>query len=139
MGAGILSIPLLMSYLGILIGAMFLLFLATCTIYSVYILMRCHQITGKSGYSMFGKITMGVVGSIIVKIIIIVNNMGICICYMRIFGEVFQTILQSFISKNSFLMTNWHNFIWILLGSVIMFFFIFIKNILISKKYHILE
>ena len=134
MGAGILSIPLLMSYLGILIGAMFLLFLAICTIYSVYILMRCHQITGKSGYSMFGKITLGVVGSIIVKIIIIVNNMGICICYMRIFGEVFQTILQSFISKNSFLMTNWHNFIWILLGSVIMFFFIFIKNISHLKK-----
>ena len=134
MGAGILSIPLMMSYLGILIGTLLLVFLAVCTIYSVYILMRCHQITGKSGYSMFGKITMGTVGSILVKVIIIINNMGICICYLRIFGEVFQTILQSFISKNSWIMKNWHNFIFILIGSVIMMFFIFIKNISSLKK-----
>ena len=134
MGAGILSIPLMMSYLGILLGAILLLFLAVLTIYSVYILMRCHQITGKSGYSMFGKITMGTIGSIIVKIVIIVNNMGICICYLRIFGEVFQTIIQSFVSKNSYFATNWHNHFFILIGSVILFFFIFIKNISALKK-----
>ena len=134
MGAGILAIPLLMSYLGILIGTIILVFLAIVTIYTVYILMRCHQITGKSGYSMFGKITLGKVGSILVKIIIIINNMGICICYLRIFGEVFQTIIQSFVSKDSKLMTNWHNYIFILIGGVILFFFIFIKNISSLKK-----
>ena len=134
MGAGILSIPLVMSYLGILIGTVLLLFLAITTIYSVYILMRCHQITGKSGYSMFGKITMGPIGAILVKFIIIINNMGICICYLRIFGEVFQTIFQSFVSKNSYFATNWHNHFYILIGSVIMFFFIFIKNISSLKK-----
>ena len=134
MGAGILSIPLMMSYLGILLGTILLLFLAVLTIYTVYILMRCHQITGKSGYSMFGKITMGIVGSVIVKIIIIVNNMGLCICYLRIFGEVFQTIIQSFVSKGSFWATNWHNFVFILFGSVVLFFFIFIKNISSLKK-----
>ena len=134
MGAGILSIPLVMSYLGILIGAVLLLFLAITTIYSVYILMRCHQITGKSGYSMFGKITMGPIGAILVKFIIIVNNMGICIVYLRIFGEVFQTIFQSFVSKNSWFMTNWHNFFFILIGAIVMFFFIFIKNISSLKK-----
>ena len=134
MGAGILSIPLMMSYLGILIGTILLIFLAVTTIYTVYILMRCHQITGKSGYSMFGKITMGTVGSIIVKIIIIVNNMGICICYLRIFGESFQTIFQSFVSKNSYFMTNWHNYLFILFGAIIIFFFIFIKNISKLKK-----
>ena len=134
MGAGILAIPLLMSYLGILIGTIIIVFLAIVTIYTVYILMRCHQITGKSGYSMFGKITLGKVGSILVKIIIIINNMGICICYLRIFGEVFQTIIQSFVSKDSKLMTNWHNYIFILIGGVILFFFIFIKNISSLKK-----
>ena len=134
MGAGILSIPLMMSYLGILLGAVLLLFLAVLTIYSVYILMRCHQITGKSGYSMFGKITMGTIGSILVKIVIIVNNMGMCICYLRIFGEVSQTIFQSFISKDSYFSTNWHNHFYILIGAVILFFFIFIKNISALKK-----
>ena len=134
MGAGILSIPLMMSYLGILLGIVLLLFLAVLTLYSVYILMRCHQITGKSGYSMFGKITMGTIGSILVKIVIIVNNMGICICYLRIFGEVTQTIIQSFISKSGYFATNWHNHFYILVGSVILFFFIFIKNISSLKK-----
>ena len=134
MGAGILSIPLMMSYLGILLGAILLLFLAVLTIYSVYILMRCHQITGKSGYSMFGKITMGTIGSVLVKIVIIVNNMGLCICYLRIFGEVFQTIIQSFVSKDGFFATNWHNFFFILIGAIILFFFIFIKNISSLKK-----
>ena len=134
MGAGILSIPIVMSYLGFFIGSILVLFMAISTVYTVYILIRCHQITGKSGYSMFGKITMGKAGSILVKVMIIINNLGMCICYLRIFGEVFQTILQSFVSEDSIWMTNWHNFIYILLGGLIMFFFIFIKNISALKK-----
>ena len=134
MGAGILSIPIVMSYLGIIIGSLLVVFLAITTLYTVYLLIRCHQITGKSGYSMFGKITMGKPGNIIVKIMIIINNLGICICYLRIFGEVFQTIFQSFVSEDSFFVTNWHNFFYILIGSFIMFFFIFIKNISALKK-----
>ena len=134
MGAGILSIPIVMSYLGIIIGSLLVVFLAITTLYTVYLLIRCHQITGKSGYSMLGKITMGKPGNIIVKIMIIINNLGICICYLRIFGEVFQTIFQSFVSEDSFFVTNWHNFFYILIGSFIMFFFIFIKNISALKK-----
>ena len=134
MGAGILSIPIIMSYMGFIVGIIIVIFLAVSTLYSVYILIRCHEITGKNGYSMFGKITMGKIGSILVKIIIIINNFGICVCYFRIFGEVMQTILQTFISPNSYWMTNWHNYIYILFGSVIMFAFIFIKNISSLKK-----
>ncbi len=134
MGAGILSIPLIMSYLGLLIGIILVVFLAAITLYSVYILIRCHEITGKNGYSMFGKITLGKIGSILVKVIIIINNIGLCICYFRIFGEVLQTIVQIFASPTSFLVTNWHNFLYILIGSVIMFAFIFIKKISSLKK-----
>ena len=134
MGAGILSIPIIMSYLGFLLGISIVVFLAVTTIYSVYILIRCHEITGKNGYSMFGKIALGKIGSIIVKIIIIINNLGICICYFRIFGEVIQTIVQTWVSSNSYWVTNWHNYIYILFGSVIMLAFIFIKNISSLKK-----
>ena len=134
MGAGILSIPIIMSYLGILLGLVIVLFLAVSTIYSVFILIRCHEITGKSGYSMFGKMTMGKFGSILIKIIIIINNFGICVCYFRIFGEVIQTIVQNWASPDSIWVTNWHNFIYILLGSIILFVFIFIKNISALKK-----
>ena len=134
MGAGILSIPIIMRYLGFLLGILIIIFLAISTIYSVYILIRCHEITGKNGYSMFGKITMGKFGSILIKIIIIINNLGLCIAYFRIFGEVVQTIIQGYVSPDSFWATNWHNYIYILMCGVIMIFFIFIKNISALKK-----
>ena len=134
MGAGILSIPIIMRYLGFLIGFILIFFLALSTIYSVYILIRCHEITGKNGYSIFGKITMGKFGSILIKIIIIINNMGLCIAYFRIFGEVVQTIIQAWVSNDSFWATNWHNYLYILICGVIMIFFINIKNISSLKK-----
>ena len=134
MGAGILSIPIVMNYLGILLGLVIILFLAISTIYSVNILIRCHEITGKSGYSMFGKITMGKFGSILIKVIIIINNLGICVCYFRIFGEVLQTIFQLFVSPSSYFVTNWHNYIYILFGSLIMLPFIFKKSISSLKR-----
>jgi amino acid permease len=83
---------------------------------------------------MFGKITFGKIGSIIVKVIIIINNMGMCICYFRIFGEVVQTIVQTWASPDSFWVTNWHNFFYILVGSVIMFATIFFKKMSSLKK-----
>ena len=134
MGAGILSIPIIMRYLGLLLGIIFIIFLAFCTIYSVFILIRCHEITGKNGFSMLGKITMGKFGSILIKIIIIINNLGFCIAYFRIFGEVFQTIIQGYVSPDSFWANNWHNFIYIIFCSFIMFYFIFIKNLSALKK-----
>ena len=134
MGAGILSIPIIMSFLGLLVGIILIAFSSLSTFYSVYILLRCHQITGKSGYSMFGKITLGKVGAIIVKIIIIINYLGLCVAYLRIFGESLMTILLTLISPNSYFMTNWHNYIYIFLGSIIMIFTVFIKKITSLKK-----
>jgi len=134
MGAGILSIPIIMRYLGLFLGIIFIILLALCTLFSVFILIRCHEITGKTGFSMLGKITMGKFGSILIKVIIIINNMGFCIAYFRIFGEVVQTVIQGFISPDSFWANNWHNFIYIIFCSLIMFYFIFIKNLSALKK-----
>ena len=135
MGAGFLSIPIIMSYLGFLLSIIFIAFFVISTFYSVHILIRCYEITGKNSYSMLGKITMGLCGSIFVKIIIIINNLGLCVCYLRIFGEALQTIIQVIVSPNSVLATNWHNFIYILIGSIIMFILIFIKKIVSLKKF----
>ena len=134
MGAGILSIPIIMRYLGLFLGIIFIILLALCTLFSVFILIRCHEITGKTGFSMLGKITMGKFGSILIKVIIIINNMGFCIAYFRIFGEVVQTVIQGFISPDSFWANNWHNFIYIIFCSLIMFYFIFTKNLSALKK-----
>ena len=134
MGAGILSIPIIMRYLGLFLGIIFIISLALCTLFSVFILIRCHEITGKNGFSMLGKITMGKFGSILIKVIIIINNLGFCIAYFRIFGEVVQTVIQGFISPDSFWANNWHNFIYIIFCSLIMFYFIFTKNLSALKK-----
>ena len=83
---------------------------------------------------MLGKITMGKIGSILIKVIIIINNLGFCIAYFRIFGEVVQTIIQGWVSPESFWANNWHNFIYIIICSFIMFSFIFIKNLSALKK-----
>ena len=134
MGAGILSIPIVMRYLGILLGFLFILFIAIVTIHSVNLLIKCQEITGKSGYSMFGKITMGTFGSFLVKIIIIINNFGLCCAYMRIFGETIQTTFSAFADEKSIWVTNWHNFIYIIICTLIMSIFIFKKNIESLKK-----
>jgi amino acid permease len=134
MGAGILSIPIVMRYIGILFGTIFIIFIAIVTIYSVHLLIRCEEITGKSGYSMFGKITMGPFGSFLVKIIIIINNFGLCCAYMRIFGETIQTSVSAFANEKSFWVNNWHNYIYIIVCTLIMSIFIFKKSIESLKK-----
>ena len=129
MGAGILSIPIVFRYLGILLGTTFIVFIAFVTMYSVYLLIRCHQISGKNSYSMFAKITIGNFGPLFVKIVIIINNFGLCCAYFRIFGETVQTLFAAFVDSSSYLVTNWHNYLYILLIGLIMSKFIFKQNI----------
>lgn len=134
MGAGILSIPIVMRYIGIFPGTLFICFIAFVTVYSVNLLIKCQEITGKSGYSLFAKITLGPPGSLLVKIIIIINNFGLCCAYLRIFGETMKTTVQAFVPKNSYWVTNWHNYLYILIISLIMLVFVFQKNIDSLKK-----
>jgi amino acid permease len=47
MGAGILSLPVVFRYLGIVLGFVFVLFIGATTIFSVYLLLKCREITGK--------------------------------------------------------------------------------------------
>ena len=47
MGAGILSIPVTMSYLGLVLGTIFIITISLITTYSVELLIRCKDITGR--------------------------------------------------------------------------------------------
>lgn len=78
---------------------------------------------------MFAKVTLGTYGSLLVKIIIIINNFGLCCAYLRIFAETMKTTVQAFVSADSYWVTNWHDYIFILFISVIMVFFIFTESI----------
>jgi amino acid permease len=134
-GAGLLSAPLIMSYFGLLIGIILYIFMAIMTLYSVYILMKCHEITGKSGYSMLAKVTLGKIGNIIVKVLLIIQGFGLCSAYLRIFGESLQTVFQAWISKGSYLVEDSQVYLFILLGALIMIIFVLVKKISNLKRF----
>lgn len=133
MGAGILSIPVVFRYLGIVLGAVFIFLIASVNIFSVHLLLKCKDMTKKNGYAMFAKITYGAAGSLLVKIIIIINNFGMCCAYFRIFGETSHNLAAVFFDKTSFFVNNWNNFFYILIIFTIMSVLIF-KNNLDSLK-----
>jgi amino acid permease len=47
MGAGILSLPVVYHYLGIVLGLLFVGFIASVTIFSVHLLLKCRDMSGK--------------------------------------------------------------------------------------------
>ena len=133
-GAGILSAPIIMRYLGLIIGFIFYIFMVIITFCSIHFLIECQEITGKSGFSMFGKIALGKFGSILVKIILILKDLGLCIVYLRIFGKSLQIILQIWISPVNYWMLDTHIYIYTLFGAVIFLFLTLIKDFFTIKK-----
>jgi amino acid permease len=47
MGAGILGLPVVMRYLGLILGSLLMLFNSVVTIYSIHALLKCKDITQK--------------------------------------------------------------------------------------------
>ena len=128
LGAGIISLPVVMRYLGIILGTVFIAFIAVCTIFSVKLLLIAQEITKKNKYSTIARSALGNPGYLFVIITIILNNFGLCCAFFRIFGETVQNTIQGFVSEDSILITNWHNYIYILILLVIMAFVIYTDN-----------
>ena len=128
LGAGIISLPVVMRYLGIILGTLFIFFVAICTIFSVKLLLIAQEITKKNKYSTIARSALGNPGYLFVIITIILNNFGLCCAFFRIFGETVQNTIQGFVSEDSYLITNWHNYIYILILLVIMAFVIYTDN-----------
>ena len=128
LGAGIISLPVVMRYLGIILGTLFIFFVAFCTIFSVKLLLIAQEITKKNKYSTIARSALGNPGYLFVIITIILNNFGLCCAFFRIFGETVQNTIQGFVSEDSYLITNWHNYIYILILVVIMAFVIYTDN-----------
>ena len=128
LGAGIISLPVVMRYLGIILGTLFIFFVAVCTIFSVKLLLIAQEITKKNKYSTIARSALGNPGYLFVIITIILNNFGLCCAFFRIFGETVQNTIQGFVSEDSYLITNWHNYIYMLILLVIMAFVIYTDN-----------
>ena len=59
---------------------------------------------------------------------IILNNFGLSCVYFRIVGDTLQNIIGGYVSKDSFLVTNWHNFLYILIILLLMCFIIWTED-----------
>ena len=129
LGAGIISLPLVMRYLGIIPGTIFFLGNAIVSTYSVFLLLKAHQITKKNKYTSITKFVLGDKGFLFVNLMIILNNFGLCCAYFRIFGDTMKNILSGYVKENNFLVTNWHNYFYILIIFFIMFFIVFTENL----------
>ena len=76
LGAGIISLPVVIRYLGFILGIIFIAIIALLTIYSSYLLLKAHQITRKKKYSSIAHAAMGGKGYIFTNVMIILNNFG---------------------------------------------------------------
>ena len=115
LGAGIISLPVVFRYLGFILGFIFITVIALLTIYSSYLLLKAHQITNKKKYLTIAHSSMGDKGYIFTNIMIILNNFGLCCVYFRIVADTIQNIIGGYVSKDNFFVTNWHNFLFIII------------------------
>ena len=128
LGAGIISLPVVIRYLGFILGIIFIAIIALLTIYSSYLLLKAHQITRKKKYSSIAHAAMGGKGYIFTNVMIILNNFGLSAVYFRIFGDTIQNVIGGYVTKDNFLVTNWHNFLYILIILVLMCFIIWTED-----------
>ena len=128
LGAGIISLPVVVRYLGIVLGVIFIALIGLCTIFSVKVLVIAHENTSKNKYSTIARSALGNKGYLVVAITIIFNNFGLCCAYYRIFGETLVNMIQGFVNSDNYLITNWHNYLYILILWLIMAFVVYIDN-----------
>ena len=128
LGAGIISLPVVIRYLGFILGILFIIIIAVLTVYSSFLLLKAHQITRKKKYSSIAHAALGGKGYIFTNIMIILNNFGLSCVYFRIFGDTLQNIIGGYVAKDSFLVTNWHNFLYIIIILILMCFIIWTED-----------
>ncbi len=112
LGAGIISLPVVFRYLGFILGFVFIALISILTIYSSYLLLKAHQITNKNKYLTIAHSAMGDKGYIFTNIMIILNNFGLSCVYFRVVADTLQNIIGGYVSKDNFLVKNWHNFLY---------------------------
>jgi len=96
MGAGILALPNVIKQFGVLLGSAIITFSCILTFVSCTLLLKSKNLSKHSKYISIGKHCFGNAGLWIVKLIIIVNNIGLCIAYLIIFTTVSTNLVQGF-------------------------------------------
>ena len=92
-GSSILSIPQIFKTFGIIYGLL-LTCLFNCTaIISVYLLLKCKDITQRYSYAIYSKMTMGLLGSILTKLSLILMKISTNCVHFIVFSTLLRNIL----------------------------------------------
>ena len=119
-GSGLLNVPYIFKTLGVIFGLFASFFLEFISTLSCYFLLRCKDITQHYSYSVYAKLTMGIVGTITSKIVLVIRCLTLCCVLLKICGKILRTLLLIFLSQYSERFFLNSEFLLVILAVVIM-------------------
>ena len=99
-GEGILNLPLIIKTFGILGGSIMTVFLGFIAISVASYLGKCKEITQRYSYAVYSKLMMGVTGTVIMKISLIVMISTMAVVQLIVFGDVLKGLSLLFYDIN---------------------------------------
>ena len=100
-GAGILNLPLIIKTFGIIGGSILTFILSIIAITVAYYLGKCKDITQRYSYAIYSKLMLGVAGTIIMKISLIVMLSTVAVVQLLVFGDVLKGLSLLFFDINT--------------------------------------
>lgn len=98
-GSSILSVPQIFKTFGIIKG-LALSFIFNCTaLISAYLLLKCKDITQRYSYAIYSKITMGLTGTILTKLSLILMKVSTNCVHFIVFSTLVRNILLTIFGK----------------------------------------
>ena len=99
-GAGILNLPLIFKTFGIIGGSVLSFLLTIISIFVAYLLGRSKDISQRYSFAVYSKITMGVAGSVLIKVSLFVMCLTLAIVQLIVFGDVLKGLSLLFCNIN---------------------------------------
>jgi amino acid permease len=99
-GAGILNLPLIFKTFGIIGGSVLSFLLTIISIFVAYLLGRSKEISQRYSFAVYSKITMGVTGSVLIKVSLFVMCLTLAIVQLIVFGDVLKGLSLLFCNIN---------------------------------------
>jgi solute carrier family 38 (sodium-coupled neutral amino acid transporter), member 11 len=91
-----------MKNFGIVIGVFVFILVSAMTNFSCVLLLRAKNNTGHTKYASIGIHCFKKPGEVIIKLIIILNNFGLCVSYLLIFGKSMSLFLKDVSEADTF-------------------------------------
>mmetsp|Transcript_35361 Transcript_35361/g.31832 ORF Transcript_35361/g.31832 Transcript_35361/m.31832 type:complete len:503 (-) Transcript_35361:242-1750(-) len=99
MGAGILALPVVVAQFGIVLGLGIIIFSCTLTYFSCCLLLKSKNLCRHSKFITISQHCFGPAGLWVVKMIIIINNIGLSVIYLIIFSNVTTNLVGGFVTQ----------------------------------------